>query len=229
MSSVQSANRNLHCVTSGAGVRILTQATVGSSRKVVRNGQDRPRMPGDRYSASLREFTKGYETVRPASGRSILRRRSGAIVPKEAKRGRHAPVQENRFRSGQQIAGLTFVSPAAAHSATHVVRPGESIQAAVDAASPGDTVRGEGRQVPRERDHPHRTGSPSGPRAASRSNPRTTAPANATCPATTSGSASRLPARARGAMCDGCVMSPSPVSAWSASQGTACSVSTPRT
>ena len=35
------------------------------------------------------------------------------------------------------IAGFTVVSPASA--ATHVVRPGESIQDAVDAASPGDT------------------------------------------------------------------------------------------
>ena len=37
-------------------------------------------------------------------------------------------------------AGMTYVSPAAASSDTHVVRPGESIQGAVDAASPGDTV-----------------------------------------------------------------------------------------
>ena len=36
------------------------------------------------------------------------------------------------------IAGFTVASPAS--GATHVVRPGESIQAAVDAASPGDTV-----------------------------------------------------------------------------------------
>ena len=38
------------------------------------------------------------------------------------------------------VAGLTFGSPASARAATHVVHPGESIQAAVDAASPGDTV-----------------------------------------------------------------------------------------
>ncbi|MGH9374526.1 MAG: right-handed parallel beta-helix repeat-containing protein [Vicinamibacterales bacterium] len=38
------------------------------------------------------------------------------------------------------MAGITFASPAAARSDTHVVHPGESIQAAVDAASPGDTV-----------------------------------------------------------------------------------------
>ena len=39
------------------------------------------------------------------------------------------------------IAALTVGSPASARSATHVVHPGQSIQAAVDAASPGDTVR----------------------------------------------------------------------------------------
>jgi hypothetical protein len=38
------------------------------------------------------------------------------------------------------IAGMAFVSPAAARTDTHVVHPGESIQAAVDAASAGDTV-----------------------------------------------------------------------------------------
>ena len=38
------------------------------------------------------------------------------------------------------IAGMTFVSPVAARPDTHVVNPGESIQAAVDGASPGDTV-----------------------------------------------------------------------------------------
>ena len=42
--------------------------------------------------------------------------------------------------AGAVIAGLTFGSPASARAATHVVHPGESIQAAVDAASPGDTV-----------------------------------------------------------------------------------------
>ena len=42
--------------------------------------------------------------------------------------------------AGVVIAGLTFGSPASAKAATHVVHPGESIQAAVDAASPGDTV-----------------------------------------------------------------------------------------
>ena len=36
--------------------------------------------------------------------------------------------------------GIALRGPAAASSDTHVVRPGESIQAAVDAASPGDTV-----------------------------------------------------------------------------------------
>ena len=38
------------------------------------------------------------------------------------------------------IAALTVGSPASAYSATKVVHPGQSIQAAVDAASPGDTV-----------------------------------------------------------------------------------------
>lgn len=38
------------------------------------------------------------------------------------------------------IAGLPVASQASASADTHIVRPGESIQAAVDAASPGDTV-----------------------------------------------------------------------------------------
>jgi hypothetical protein len=38
------------------------------------------------------------------------------------------------------IAGLTFGSSASARAASHVVHPGESIQAVVDAAAPGDTV-----------------------------------------------------------------------------------------
>jgi Periplasmic copper-binding protein (NosD) len=38
------------------------------------------------------------------------------------------------------IAALILGSPAWASADTHIVRPGESIQAAVDAASPGDTV-----------------------------------------------------------------------------------------
>jgi nitrous oxidase accessory protein NosD len=38
-------------------------------------------------------------------------------------------------------AGALIVAPTPALAATHVVHPGESIQAAVDAASPGDTVR----------------------------------------------------------------------------------------
>ena len=42
--------------------------------------------------------------------------------------------------AGVVIAGLTFGSSASARAATHVVHPGGSIQAAVDAASPGDTV-----------------------------------------------------------------------------------------
>lgn len=41
---------------------------------------------------------------------------------------------------GAVIAALTFGSPASARAATHVVHPGESIQAAIDAAAPGDTV-----------------------------------------------------------------------------------------
>jgi Right handed beta helix region len=42
--------------------------------------------------------------------------------------------------AGTVMTLLTFVSAASASSGTHVVRPGESIQDAVDAASPGDTV-----------------------------------------------------------------------------------------
>ena len=38
------------------------------------------------------------------------------------------------------FAVLSFVSPVSARAATHVVNPGQSIQAAVDAASPGDTI-----------------------------------------------------------------------------------------
>jgi parallel beta helix pectate lyase-like protein len=38
------------------------------------------------------------------------------------------------------IAGLTLVSPVSARAETHVVQPGGSIQAAVDAAAPGDTI-----------------------------------------------------------------------------------------
>jgi hypothetical protein len=42
--------------------------------------------------------------------------------------------------AGAVIAASAFVSPAFARAATHIVNPGGSIQAAVDAASPGDTV-----------------------------------------------------------------------------------------
>jgi parallel beta-helix repeat protein len=42
--------------------------------------------------------------------------------------------------AAEVIAVLMFVSPTFAHAATHVVNPGQSIQAAVDAASPGDTI-----------------------------------------------------------------------------------------
>jgi parallel beta-helix repeat protein len=38
------------------------------------------------------------------------------------------------------FAVVSFVSPVSARAATHVVNPGQSIQAAVDAASPGDTI-----------------------------------------------------------------------------------------
>ena len=38
------------------------------------------------------------------------------------------------------IAGLALVAPASARAETHVVHPGGSIQAAVDAAAPGDTI-----------------------------------------------------------------------------------------
>jgi hypothetical protein len=44
------------------------------------------------------------------------------------------------FAAGAVITTVTLVWPASARAATHVVNPGESIQAAVDAASPGDTV-----------------------------------------------------------------------------------------
>ena len=43
-------------------------------------------------------------------------------------------------RAGGLIGWLTLVSPTSAMSNTHLVHPGDSIQAAVDAASPGDTV-----------------------------------------------------------------------------------------
>ena len=42
--------------------------------------------------------------------------------------------------AGCLIGWLTLVSPTSAMSNTHLVQPGDSIQAAVDAASPGDTV-----------------------------------------------------------------------------------------
>jgi parallel beta helix pectate lyase-like protein len=42
--------------------------------------------------------------------------------------------------AGCLIAAVAFVSPASAAAGTQIVRPGDSIQAAVDAASPGDTV-----------------------------------------------------------------------------------------
>ena len=42
--------------------------------------------------------------------------------------------------AGLAIAALTIASPVFATADTHVVHPGESIQAAVDAASPGDTI-----------------------------------------------------------------------------------------
>ncbi len=42
--------------------------------------------------------------------------------------------------SGLVLAFATWASPASASPATHVVSPGQSIQKAVDAASPGDTV-----------------------------------------------------------------------------------------
>lgn len=39
------------------------------------------------------------------------------------------------------VSGLVVAAPTAASETSHLVRPGESIQAAVDAASPGETVR----------------------------------------------------------------------------------------
>lgn len=42
--------------------------------------------------------------------------------------------------AGCLIAWLTLVSPTSAIANMHLVQPGDSIQAAVDAASPGDTV-----------------------------------------------------------------------------------------
>jgi len=42
--------------------------------------------------------------------------------------------------AGPAIAALIFALPSSASADTHIVNPGQSIQAAVDAASPGDTV-----------------------------------------------------------------------------------------
>src|SRR6476660_4372130 len=42
--------------------------------------------------------------------------------------------------AGCLIGWLTLVSPTSAIANTHLVHPGDSIQAAVDAASPGDTI-----------------------------------------------------------------------------------------
>jgi hypothetical protein len=66
-----------------------------------------------------------------ASGMAVVRKKGGVMRPSK----RIVVVA-----AASVIAGLTFVSPASASSGTHVVHPGESIQAAVDAASPGDTV-----------------------------------------------------------------------------------------
>jgi Periplasmic copper-binding protein (NosD) len=45
-----------------------------------------------------------------------------------------------RVAAGCLIGWLTLVSPTSAIANTHLVHPGDSIQAAVDAASPGDTI-----------------------------------------------------------------------------------------
>ena len=65
--------------------------------------------------------------------------------------------------AGVVVAGLTFGSPASAPAATHVVHPGESIQAAVDTASPGDTVVVKPGTHTETRDHPHQRAHPQGP------------------------------------------------------------------
>ena len=96
---------------------------------------------------------KGDETVKTSRRRrSILRSDASQIGPRRGgtvecqsrtrrKRGLCAQLKRIVFvAAGSVIAALTFVSPASASSDTHVVHPGQSIQAAVDAASPGDTV-----------------------------------------------------------------------------------------
>jgi len=52
----------------------------------------------------------------------------------------HQVQSTNHVAAGLVIAGLTIASPVFATTDIHVVHPGESIQAAVDAASPGDTI-----------------------------------------------------------------------------------------
>ena len=72
---------------------------------------------------------------------SFLRLPSVSMPIGRPERGRYAPVSGTDFvAAGLVIAALTIASPVFATADTHVVHPGESIQAAVDAASPGDTI-----------------------------------------------------------------------------------------
>jgi hypothetical protein len=52
----------------------------------------------------------------------------------------HQFIRVVPLAAGCLIGWLTLVSPTSAIANTHLVRPGDSIQAAVDAASPGDTI-----------------------------------------------------------------------------------------
>ena len=91
--------------------------------------------------------------------------------------------------AGAVIAALTFGSPASARAATHVVHPGESIQAAVDAASPGDTVVVKAGTY-RESVTIHTNGLTLKAHGSVTLQPPQSAPANATGAGPTSGSAS---------------------------------------
>ena len=115
MSSVQSANR-IFTASPGSGRADSSRPP----RKIHEKGtkRSRPARAGDRYS-------------RPVVDEFDRSERKGAVM-RQFKRIVFVAVA---------IAALTIGSPASARSATHVVHPGQSIQAAVDAASPGDTVR----------------------------------------------------------------------------------------
>ena len=96
----------------------------------------------------------------------------------------------------------------------------------MDAASPGDTVVVEAGKYP-ESVSIHTDGLTL---RAQGNDARTSAVGSSECylPGPDVGICVAPATRAPAAI-DGCVMSPSPVSAWSASQGTACSVSAPGT